>query len=244
MLLYFTSPNVNYLGITITQIDCLVPLTYIRALAIIPKKSLLSTLPNNSFVKRRIKYLFLTFLLIVLLATGYIWKKLSYNGSDSIILLNPGKAFTSFQDIISLDEFKNKIVYVDVWGTSCPPCFEELKNYTPQLTQRYKNKNDIVFLYICIDRHPLPELRWKDKIQMLKPKGYHVLVEGDEEPKLAKEIIGQAVNRQFFPYEPCYFIVNKQGRIIDRPTTDPGKMELEPSDSIRLYNKLDSLRQI
>jgi thiol-disulfide isomerase/thioredoxin len=195
-------------------------------------------------MKRWIKYSLWTILVIVVIATGYIFIQTSYNGNDKIILLNSGQAYTSFQDIINLPEFKNKIVYVDVWGTSCPPCFEELKNYTPQLTKRYKDKKDIVFLYICIDRHPLPEVRWKEKIQTLKPSGYHVLVEAAEEHKLAKDIVGQAVKGQFFPYEPCYFIVNKQGQIVDRPTTDPGEMELKPSDTTKLYSKLDSLRQL
>ncbi|HUQ66017.1 MAG TPA: redoxin family protein [Flavitalea sp.] len=138
-------------------------------------------------------------------------------------------------------EFKNKIVYVDVWGTSCPSCFEEFKNYTPQLTEHYINSKDIAFLYICIDRHPLPEVRWKGRIEKFKPNGYHILVKADEEAKLSKEIIGEAVDNKYFPYQPCYFIVNKNGKIPNRPTLDPGKGEFRPSDKILLYNKLDSL---
>jgi len=193
-------------------------------------------------MKKWIKYSLLGIIVIVLFGAGYVLVKTSYNGSDKIILLNSGSKYISFQNIIQRPEFKNKIVYVDIWGTNCGPCFEELENYTPQLTERYKDAKDIAFLYICLDRHPLPELRWKDKIQMFKPNGYHVLVNAEGEPKLAKDIIGQSVDGQFFPYIPFYFIVNKQGQIIGKPTADPSKGELQPSDKNLLYKKLDSVR--
>lgn len=196
-------------------------------------------------MKKWIKY-FLSAGLIIVMAGGiYVLAKTSYNGNNTIVLLNSGAGYTSFEDVIKRPEFSNKVVYVDVWGTTCPPCFEELKNHTPQLTQRYENAKDIAFLYICIDEHPLPAFRWKDRIQLLTPKGYHVLVKGGkEEHKLAIDIIGQAAHGQYFPYIPCYFIVNKKGQIVNRPTSDPEKGELRPSDKNLLYHKLDSLRNI
>ena len=195
-------------------------------------------------MKKWIKYALVFTSAVIIIAGSYVFVKTSYHGNNKILFLNSGKAYTSFNDIIQRSEFKNKTVYVDIWGTTCPPCFEELKNYTPQLTQHYKNTKDIAFLYICIDRHPFSEVRWKDKVQMLKPPGYHVLVEAEEEPKLAKDILGQAVDGQYFPYEPFYFIVSKQGHIIGKLSADPDKGELKPSDKNALYNKLDSLRQL
>jgi len=102
----------------------------------------------------------------------------------------------------------------------------------------------MAFLYICIDVHPFPQMRWKEKIKQLEPLGYHVLVEEKAEKKLAEDIIGQAVDGKYFPYIPCYFIVDKKGNIVKRPTLDPERGELLPSTINRLYNKLDSVRHL
>lgn len=174
-------------------------------------------------------------------AAGYVGIKTSYRGNQSVVLLNAGGTYTSFQDIIKRPEFANKVVYVDVWGTSCLPCFDELENHTPALTKRYAHNQAIAFLYVCIDRHPLPEVRWKDKLQQFKPAGYHVLVEAEQEAKLAKDIVGQAVRGRYFPYAPYYFMVDKHGRIVGQPVANPEQGELRPSDRQRLYAKLDSL---
>jgi hypothetical protein len=164
--------------------------------------------------------------LLIAIGIGWIVKYIidtSYNGDDEIVLLNSGKPYTSLQDILNLPEFKNKIVYVDVWGTYCTPCFNEFEKYTSQLTQRYKSAGDIAFLYICTDSHPMPEMRWKDRIKTYRPKGYHVLVESDEEAKLSNEVFGSALEGKYFPYVPCYFIVGKDGKIVDGPTIDMKK---------------------
>lgn len=183
---------------------------------------------------------------LLLVTAGYIGSKLFYHGSENIILLNTDRSFTSFADIIKRPEFKNKVIYVDIWGTSCAPCLEELEKYTPELTRRYSHKNDIAFLYLCLDRHPLPEYRWKNLINKFKPAGYHALVKGSstEEIRLAKEIVGFAVNNEFFPYIPYYLIINKKGQMVGKQSADPNQGELSPDTRTKLYHKLDSLRNI
>jgi hypothetical protein len=196
-------------------------------------------------MKEKIKYLVLAFFTILVVGIGYIVFIKSFNGNTKIVLLNEGKGYTSFDDIIKRPEFKNKIVYVDVWGANCAACFEDFENYTPMLTAHYKNAKDIAFLYICIDRRRLPEIRWKRKIKEFHPDGYHILVKGgDEEHKLAIDVAGEAADGKYFPYEPCYFIVNKKGEITKRPTLDLNKQELKPVDKKFLYDKLDSLRKL
>jgi hypothetical protein len=75
-------------------------------------------------------------------------------GNDAVILLR--QAFTSLANITALPIYKGKILYINIRGASFPSCFHEFKNYTPQLTDRYKNNKDIAFLYT---RHNLnPEL--------------------------------------------------------------------------------------
>ncbi len=195
-------------------------------------------------MKKSIKYLLLLLVVCFIAGFAYIKYKTIYKGSANIILLNLGQDYTPFKDIVKLPQFKNKVIYVDIWGTSCPPCFDELKNYTPLLTKRYKDSADIAFLYICIDRHPFPELRWKEKLEKFQPNGYHIVVDEKAEVKLATDIVGQAVDGKYFPYLPCYLIVDKKGNIVKRPTADPGSGEMLPSATTLLYKRLDSIRHL
>lgn len=195
-------------------------------------------------MKKWIRLSLFVVLALLLAGAGYILITSSYSGDGKIVLLNAGKPYTSFREILQQPAFRNKVVYVDIWGTSCLPCFDELKNHTPQLTGRYKTSRDIAFLYICIDRHPLPEVRWKNKIRQFQPQGYHVLVEENEEASLARDIIGQTSNGGYFSYIPYYLIVDKQGRVVTTASADPEKGELRPSAGNALYSRLDSLRNL
>jgi thiol-disulfide isomerase/thioredoxin len=180
-------------------------------------------------------------ILIVALSLVFkVLKPLGYKGNDAVILLPD--TFSSLAKIKGLPIFKGKVLYIDIWGTSCPSCFHEFKNYTPQLTDRYKNNKDIAFLYICIDRYPLPELRWKEKIELFKPKGVHILVRGGTaEKRLSIEIFGTAVDDKYLPYQPCYLIINKEGEMVTKPNLNPELGERIPSETFTLYRKLDSL---
>lgn len=185
--------------------------------------------------------------LAILLLINYLWllRVTSYSGNQDVVFLE-NKTYTSLKDIINRPEFKNKVVYVDIWGTSCPPCFDELQKYSPLLTNHYKRVDDVVFLYICIDRHPMPEVRWKGKVKELTPKGYHVLVRGgtDEELSLTKDVFGKLVKGKFFPYIPFYIIIDKNGHIVGKPSPNPNYAELQPDSKALLYHKIDSVRTL
>ena len=167
-----------------------------------------------------------------------------YSGTKDIILLNQKEGYTSLKRILQSPAFRGKTIYVDIWGTSCPPCYEEMSRFAPQLTNLYKDSDDIVFLYFCIDRHPFPETRWKSRLKELQPKGYHILIDAENEKKLAMDIIGEAVEGQYYPYLPSYFIVDKNGAIVKRPTLNPEESEKQPSSTHELYSRLDSIRHI
>ncbi len=106
-------------------------------------------------MKKWLTYSALTVLLILIIGGAYVLKATSYKGNQQIVIWED-KPFTSLHDVLQRPEFKNKVVYVDIWGTTCPPCFEELQKYSPLLTSHYKDADDIAFLYICIDRHHCP----------------------------------------------------------------------------------------
>ncbi|WP_089377632.1 peroxiredoxin family protein [Lutibacter flavus] len=47
--------------------------------------------------------------------------------------------------INSLDTYKNKVVVIKMWFTTCAPCLHEIPKVN-KLLEKYKNRNDIVFI--------------------------------------------------------------------------------------------------
>jgi thiol-disulfide isomerase/thioredoxin len=48
-----------------------------------------------------------------------------------------------------MEKYKGKLIFIDIWGTNCPPCLEEFK-YTPELHKYFKDK-DVVFVNLCVN---------------------------------------------------------------------------------------------
>jgi len=66
---------------------------------------------------------------------------------DFNIIGDSTKMFKTIDDIIKIEALKNKVAYIDVWGTRCGPCLMEFK-YLPDLKNKFRN-DSIVFLYLC-----------------------------------------------------------------------------------------------
>lgn len=75
---------------------------------------------------------------------------------------NPSPKFTNYEDIKggkkSLDDFKGKFVYIDVWATWCKPCVAEIPALKT-LAKEYAGKN-IEFVSISSDQ-PTDYEKWK-----------------------------------------------------------------------------------
>ncbi len=102
-------------------------------------------------------------------------------------------------------KYRNKIVYIDIWGTWCGICLDDMI-YSKEIKQTFDNK-DIVFLYICCFSD---ENSWKKMIDKYKIKGDHILA-NDEMTTLLKS------KYQITGY-PTYMIFNKGKKLsIDCP---------------------------
>jgi len=53
--------------------------------------------------------------------------------------------------MISMKDFKGKVVFIDVWATWCGPCREQFP-FLKEIEEEYKDNNDIVFMGKSIDR--------------------------------------------------------------------------------------------
>ena len=68
---------------------------------------------------------------------------------------------------VSLQDFRGKYIYIDLWASWCVPCIKEIP-FLQELEKDYKDK-DIVFVSISIDEK---KEAWRKKVQELDLHGY------------------------------------------------------------------------
>jgi peroxiredoxin len=136
---------------------------------------------------------------------------------------NPAPAFTLKNEkgqMVSLSEFKGKVVYIDFWGVFCGPCIYDIKNYIPQLHEYYKDK-DVVFINICVD---VKEKQWKDALIKYKLDGINLLAEGWTDHPVC-----QAYNINGIPH---YILIDKEGKIVNNNARGPSGYDLKSGKNV------------
>ncbi len=124
-----------------------------------------------------------------------------------------------------LAPYKGKVVFVDMWGTWCPHCIEDMV-FEPALKDRLKGK-DIVFLYIATDEDKDDE-KWRDFIFINNLTGEHVRRTADQIAPLWNEL-GIADSEQAYPH---YFIFDRSGNVMVNNAK-------RPSEGDALYHQLE-----
>jgi peroxiredoxin len=117
---------------------------------------------------------------------------------------NPAPEFSLKNDkgkIVSLNDFKGKVVYIDFWGVHCSPCIYDIKNHVPALHKKYKDK-DVVFINICVDAE---EKEWKKALAKYRLDGINLIAEGWSNNPVCK-----AYNVNSIPH---YILIDKNGNI-------------------------------
>jgi thiol-disulfide isomerase/thioredoxin len=129
---------------------------------------------------------------------------------DGDIYFIEDKNLKTFDQVIQLDQFKGKVVYIDLWGTRCKPCIEEF-SFNSALKERFK-KEPVEYLYLAVDYgHTDDKIRWKEMVQAKNLTGYNMLISA----KLYKEVwntIKDSVKTMYFI--PHYIILDKKGKIV------------------------------
>ena len=111
----------------------------------------------------------------------------------------------------SLDSFKGKLVYIDVWATWCGPCKAEIPALQ-QLVKDYQGK-DIVFVSISVDDN---KNAWEKMIKENNYDWYQIHAEKAWNSTIVKDNLIKGI--------PRFMMVDREGNIISvnapRPTTD------------------------
>lgn len=123
-------------------------------------------------------------------------------------------------EMASLSQFAGKVVYLDFWGISCAPCLHDIKNYIPDLHNRYKGE-DVVFINICIDSK---ENKWKEALNDLKLDGVNLIAEDLTSSQICKDYRIDAV--------PHYLLIDRKGNLREINAPRPKDLLSRKSNSI------------
>jgi thiol-disulfide isomerase/thioredoxin len=117
--------------------------------------------------------------------------------------------------LVSLSDFKGKVVVLDIWAMWCASCLQE-KPYFQKLEEEYKNRNDIVFIGVSHDGISRKDV-WK---KFVAAKGW----ENTELLANFNESIGE-----YYKIEgiPRFMVFDKEGKIVTVDAPRPSNPELK-----------------
>ena len=133
------------------------------------------------------------------------------------VLLGVGKpapAFTLRDNTgrtVSLSDLRGKVVYLDFWGTWCPPCLREMPA-SHDLKAKFVGR-EVVFLYISVGD---AEEKWQRVLtdqHLTSPNSIHL-----RQPKESQVAFDYQVNGF-----PTYWLIGRDGRILDMQAPRPSE---------------------
>ena len=123
---------------------------------------------------------------------------------------------------MSLDDFKGKYVYIDVWATWCPPCLAQIPSLH-KIEEEYKGKN-IEFVSISIDKRD-DYFTWSDMIEEKNLGGVQLFANENQDFTKAYRIDNI----------PRFILIDPEGNIVssDAPRpSDPALKDLFAENGI------------
>jgi thiol-disulfide isomerase/thioredoxin len=121
-------------------------------------------------------------------------------------------------NVVSMKDFKGKVVFVDVWATWCGPCKAQFP-FLKDIEEEYSSNKDIVFVGISLDKVDLKR-KWKDMIKKEGLGGVQLL-----------DDFGKTFGRKYeVSAIPRFMLIDKQGRWIEIRCPRP-----ESKDDLKRY---------
>lgn len=132
----------------------------------------------------------------------------------------PSPAFSDYENYsggkTSLEDFRGKYVYIDVWATWCGPCKAEIP-YLIEVEKKYHDNNNIAFVSISVDKEK-DYNTWKSMVGEKGLKGVQLIADNDFKSDFIKayQIIGI----------PQFILIGPDGNIVKRNAPRPSSSEL------------------
>lgn len=114
--------------------------------------------------------------------------------------------------LIHLSDLRGKLLFIDIWGTWCVPCIEEIP-LIAKLQAKYKNNKDVHIMSIACDKESARD-KWKAFLKKHKEMNwaqYQVTAESDKVLDSVYHVFGI----------PRFMIIDKNGIIIDSDAQRP-----------------------
>jgi thiol-disulfide isomerase/thioredoxin len=125
--------------------------------------------------------------------------------------LPPVKLMDRDGNVVTLDQFRGKYIFIDLWASWCVPCIK-MTPYVQQLEKNFKGKY-IVFINISIDAN---KASWLRKMDELKMEGHQFW---DPQSELTKKLNISGI--------PHYLIYDPAGNLIIYKTEMPDSPKLK-----------------
>lgn len=153
-------------------------------------------------------------------------KQIAESKSASLQDNRPLAKLTKGEDIFKniVAPFRGKIVYIDVWGTWCGVCLNEM-SYVPAMKKALENE-DIVYLYLCNNS---PDEAWRTNIKRFKLEGDNCI--HYNLPKNQQAALEKYLNVNGYP---TYHLVDRQGRLVPGNTSRPSQVEALKEEIARI----------
>jgi len=124
---------------------------------------------------------------------------------------------------VSLDDFKGKYVYVDVWATWCGPCKREIP-FLKELNNEFKDKN-IAIVSLSIDKMEHKD-KWLKMVADENLQGVQIMADKEWNSDFVRAYNIQGI--------PRFILIDKEGNIADANAPRPSDPSLK-----ELLNSLD-----
>lgn len=115
----------------------------------------------------------------------------------------------------SLDDFKGKYVYIDVWATWCGPCLAQIPALKA-IEKLYHDRN-IEFVSISVDKSKDYE-KWKTMIKERELGGVQLIADKDFESNFIKDYVIRGI--------PKFILLDPKGNIVNANAPRPSDKKL------------------
>jgi thiol-disulfide isomerase/thioredoxin len=139
-----------------------------------------------------------------------------------VFVADNGIKLNTLEDVIAT--MKGKTVLVDMWGTWCGPCREEIERHSASIREHFKGKK-LDYLYIA-NLDLKNNEQWKKLIAYFNMEGIHMMANED----LTKDIMAKVRGTGF----PTTFIIKKDGTFEQSKTQYPINQDI-------LINQLEAV---